>query len=127
MAAGSKLSRSTPRLGLAFLISAITAGRPAASRARSAPTKSRGGAALRAAFSRAGCGRAFLARASSPALAARMRCRTSAIGPGEADEGVELLARRAAGDHRLGLLHAGDHGRRQPRDVDGGAGIQRDD
>jgi hypothetical protein len=39
---GSKSSRSTPLLGLAFLISAITAARPAAIFARSARSKPRG-------------------------------------------------------------------------------------
>ena len=41
MSAGMKSARSTPLLGLAFLISAITAAWPAAILARSAPSKSR--------------------------------------------------------------------------------------
>ena len=47
--AGRKASRSTPRLGLAFLISAITAGAPAAMRCAERPLEiRRGGAAARA-------------------------------------------------------------------------------
>ena len=46
MAAGSKSARSTPLLGLAFLISAITAGKPAAILARNAAMKSRAAAGL---------------------------------------------------------------------------------
>jgi hypothetical protein len=40
MAAGSKDSRSSPLLGLAFLISAMTAGLPAVTRALIADSKS---------------------------------------------------------------------------------------
>jgi hypothetical protein len=49
IAGGSNASRSTPLLGEARLISAITAGRPAAIADSIAPAKSRGGGAARAA------------------------------------------------------------------------------
>ncbi len=48
IAAGSNASRSTPLLGLARLISAITAGLPAAIFCRSAAAKPRGGGVIRA-------------------------------------------------------------------------------
>ena len=56
MSAGAKRSRMTPLLGLAFLISAITAGSPAAILACSAAAKPRGsGMALQRAINSA-CG-----------------------------------------------------------------------
>ena len=79
MAAGSKIGRNTPLLGLAFLISAITAERPAAILARSAPAKSRGlgDDPARARISLKGI--AASAAASSLALVARIRVRMSRV------------------------------------------------
>src|SRR6266566_3279524 len=79
MAAGSKIGRNTPLLGLAFLISAITAERPEAILARSAPPKSRGlgDDAARARISLKGT--AASAAASSLALVARIRVRMSRV------------------------------------------------
>src|SRR6266446_5644203 len=77
IAVGSKLARNTPLLGLAFLISAITADSPAAIFARNAPSKSRGGGAARAARSVSANGRTRLAAAISSALVARIRVRMS--------------------------------------------------
>src|ERR1700730_7310717 len=79
MAAGSKIGRNTPLLGLAFLISAITAERPAAILGRSAPAKSRVGrdAAARLCISLKGI--AAFAAASSFALVARIRVRMSRV------------------------------------------------
>src|ERR1700720_837410 len=79
MAAGSKIGRNTPLLGLAFLISAITAERPAAILARSAPAKSRreGDAAARLRISLKGT--AAFAAASSLTLVARIRVRMSRV------------------------------------------------
>ncbi len=57
----------------------MTAARPAAIRARSAPSKSRGGGIARAAASIASGARARFAAAISSALVARIRARMSAI------------------------------------------------
>src|SRR6202521_3009193 len=79
MAAGSKIGRNTPLLGLAFLISAITAERPAAILARSAPAKSRGAGDASARLPISLKGTAAFAAASSLALVARMRVRMSRV------------------------------------------------
>src|SRR5512134_2506946 len=101
----------------------MTAGLPAAIRARSAPAKSRACCASPASLRTAGNGFVVFARATSLPLTATMRARISAtgLGPGVADEGVELLARGAAGHDRQRLLHAPGQARRQSRDIDAGA------
>lgn len=79
MAAGSKFARSNPLLGLAFLISAITAGVPATILLRRAAEKSRGGGMLFTAACSAESGVLALAAATSFTLTARMRSRISAM------------------------------------------------
>src|SRR6202163_508696 len=79
MAAGSKIGRNTPLLGLAFLISAITAERPAAILARSAPAKSRGAGDAAARLRISLKGTAAFAAASSLTLVARIRVRMSRV------------------------------------------------
>src|SRR5918993_3417216 len=113
MAAGWKSSRRTPLLGLAFLISATTAGLPASSRLRNAPSKSRAGGAARAFASISANGAAAFADASSSVLVARIRCRMSLIGSGlrrelgrQRDERVELASRGAAGNRFARTLDA---------------------
>src|SRR3977135_4419349 len=81
MAAGSKIGRSTPLLGLAFLISAITAERPLAILARSAPAKSRGTGDDPARMRISLKGIAAFAAASSLALVARIRGRIARLVP----------------------------------------------
>src|SRR5581483_5698160 len=80
MERGSKSARSTPLLGLAFLISAMTAGSPRSSLARSAPTKSRTSWRSRAARSSSAIERVARAVAISACLVATMRSRISLIG-----------------------------------------------
>src|SRR5688572_23933838 len=113
MAAGWKSSRSTPLLGLAFLISATTADFPASSRLRNAPSKSRAAGAARAFASTSANGATAFADASSSAFVARIRCRMSLIGSGlrrelvgQRDERVELAPRGAAGNRFARALDA---------------------
>src|SRR5204862_4067341 len=97
-----------PRLGLAFLISAPTARRPAAIRARSAPSNCRAGGIERAADSISLDGRARFAAVISSAFVARIRPRMSELRTGsagrralllrESDERVELAPRGTRGD-----------------------------
>jgi hypothetical protein len=75
MAAGSKSSRRSPLEGLARLISAITAGSPAAIFARRAAAKPRIGGAARALDSRAAGGSMAFAADISARFAWRMRSR----------------------------------------------------
>jgi hypothetical protein len=75
--AGWKSSRSTPLLGLAFLISAITADAPAAIFARIAATKSRAGPAASASARSATSGRSRLAATTSSRFTARILRRMS--------------------------------------------------
>src|SRR5947209_1680485 len=103
MRAGSKsVARMRPRLGLARLISAITAGFPARDFSRNAAANPRGGSARAARVRISAGGTAALARSTSRRLASRMRFRmsdTSGLGEAvrELHELVELLARRPAG------------------------------
>src|SRR3990167_6368592 len=80
MSAGSKSARSTPLLGLAFLISAITAAWPLAILARSAPSKSRVSTRLSASARMASKDRRFSAAATSSCLTATILLRMSDIG-----------------------------------------------
>src|SRR5574343_685191 len=77
MSAGMKSARSTPLLGLAFLISAITAACPLAILARSAPSKSRVSTRLSASARITSNGRRFLAAATSSCLTATILFRMS--------------------------------------------------
>src|SRR3989338_5083544 len=79
ISAGQKSARSTPLLGLAFLISAITAAWPAAILARIAPTKSRGAAACSASARTAASGLRICASFTSCAFTARIFLRMSDI------------------------------------------------
>jgi hypothetical protein len=79
MAGGSKSARSTPLLGEACLISAITAARPRPARAPSAAAKPRAAGMASASRRNAGSGRARFAAASSSALAARIFFSTSGV------------------------------------------------
>src|SRR5258707_10367342 len=96
-----------PLLGLAFLISAITAGRPAVIFARRAPIKSRGFPAASAWRRTAAAPRGFFAFAISSVLTARILSRISATPEllGEFHECIELGARGAALDQLERLLH----------------------
>src|SRR5262252_7035596 len=98
MPAGSKSARSSPLLGLAFLISATTAGRPAATFLRNAPSKSLVSGASSARRRNDATSTPRFALATSSALTARIFCRMSATRQllGELDERVELGARRPA-------------------------------
>src|SRR6476660_3899490 len=104
MSAGSNSSRSTPLLGLAFLISAMTAARPAAIFARKAPSKSRVSTRLKASSRMASSDFFFFAAATSSRLTATIWFRMSDMGSGR-----QLLA----GAHQLFELALG------------GAGVQR--
>src|SRR6185437_15693208 len=77
MDAGSNCSRSTPLLGLARLISAMTAGCPPSIRERIAAANPRGAGIARASLSRAANGRATCAAITSSALVARIFARMS--------------------------------------------------
>src|SRR3974390_2395818 len=129
IAAGSKGFRSRPRLGLAFLISAIPAGCPAAIFRRSAPTKSRGFPAASARRRMASVPTPAFAVAISLALTARIFSRMSATCEllSELDERLELRARSTALDELEGLLHAVLERRRLPRHVDRGPGVESHD
>src|SRR3990167_6710055 len=80
MSAGMKSARITPLLGLAFLISAITAAWPLAILARNAPSKSRVSTRLSASWRRAARGRRFCAAATSSCLTATILFRMSLMG-----------------------------------------------
>src|SRR2546425_11860470 len=97
-----------PLLGLAFLISAITAGRPAVIVARRAPIKSRGLPAASASRRAAAAPRVFFAFAISSTLTARILSRMSATREllGEFHECVELGTRGTAPDQVERLFHA---------------------
>src|SRR6266571_2815777 len=129
MPAGSNGARSTPWLGLAFLISAMTAGSPAAIFARSAPTKSRGFSAASAWRRTAASPRIRLAFAISSALTARIWSRMSATRKllRQLHEPVELGPRRAALEHLEGALDSLLEASRLAGDVDRRAGVERDD
>jgi hypothetical protein len=87
MSAGTKCSRSTPLLGLAFFTSAITAGCRAATRRCSAPAKSRRSA-----------------RRSGASASARQLCSERAR---RAVATSSILRRRWAGGHHLLQPHTG--------------------
>src|SRR5574343_1918754 len=80
MSAGMKSARITPLLGLAFLISAITAAWPWAILARSAPSKSRVSTRLSASWRMVARGRRFCAAATSSCLTATILFRISLMG-----------------------------------------------
>src|SRR3990167_3466439 len=80
MSAGMKSWRITPLLGLAFLISAITAAWPLAIFARSAPSKSRVSTRLSASWRMVARGRRFCAAATSSCLTATILFRMSLMG-----------------------------------------------
>src|SRR5579862_8896616 len=131
MRAGSKSARINPRLGLARLISAMTAGKPRATFARIALSNPRGGVASRARRRiSAGSMRAFAA-ATSTRLASRMRVRTFDLSGCEATrelhELVELRARRAARDAVARDGDAIPEARRDTGYVKGGRGIEDHD
>src|SRR6267142_2389501 len=129
MPAGSNCSRSTPLLGLAFLISAITAGKPAAIFRRRAPAKSRGAPVPSARRRIAVASTLVFAFAISSALTARIFSRMSATCEllGEFHERFELCSRRAALDQLEGLLHAVLKAWRATGDVDRSPGVERYD
>src|SRR5215831_1114920 len=129
MSAGSKFARSSPLLGLAFLISATTAGRPAATLARKAPSKSLTSRASSARRRRAARSTTAFALATSSALAARIICRMSGTRQllGELDERIELGARRPALHQLECLFHPVLEARRLTADVNGGTCVERDD
>src|SRR5260221_7476922 len=129
MAAGSIRSRRTPLLGLAFLISAITAGRPTAIFARREPTKSRAFPAASASRRTAAAPRVFFAFAISSALTARILSRISATREllGEFHECFALGARRNPLNPLERLLHALLEACRLAAHVDCGPGVERDD
>jgi hypothetical protein len=81
MSAGMNSSRSTPLLGLAFLISAITAAWPAAILARRAPAKSRVSTRLSASKRTASSELLFCAAAISSRLTAMIFSRMSDMVP----------------------------------------------
>ena len=130
---GSKCSRSTPLLGLAFLISAITAASPGIDLApQRADEVARAALLRRAPAASASRDRALFAAATSSRLTATMRSRMSLIALAaclrEGDELVELAPGGAARDR------AGARARRRPRcvvatpaDVERGAGVEHDD
>src|SRR5471030_2143720 len=115
MAAGSNCSRSTPLLGLAFLISAMTAASPRATLARIAAAKPRGAVWARASSCRSPALSLGRAAAISSRLTSTMRCRMSDIGLqllGDRHELLELGLGQA-GSHRFaGALDALGHGAR---------------
>src|SRR3990167_620346 len=80
MSAGMKSSRSTPLLGLAFLISAITAAWPAAILALKAPSKSRVSKRLSASKRTTSSGFFLRAAAISSCLTATILLRMSLMG-----------------------------------------------
>src|SRR5450755_4060032 len=101
----------SPLLGLARLISAMTALRPAAIFARSAFSNPRGGGASRAWRSISPRGTRPLASSTSRRFAARIRVRTSDTSGGFrelAREVHELIQLRARGARREGLASGGD-------------------
>src|SRR6516165_8943824 len=109
MAAGSNCSRSTPLLGLAFLISAMTAASPRATLARMAAAKPRGAVWARASSCRSAALRLLRAAAISSRLTVTMRFRMSGMGLQLLRDGHELveLGLRRARRHRLaGALDA---------------------
>src|SRR5664279_602904 len=79
MSAGMKSSHNTPLEGLAFLISAITAGCPAAILARRAPTKSRVSTRDSASARTMASGFLFCAAATSSRLTATIWFRMSVM------------------------------------------------
>src|SRR3990167_4060222 len=80
MSAGMNSSRNTPLLGLAFLISAITAAWPAVILARSAPSKSRVSTRLSASKRTTSSGFFLRAAAISSCLTATILLRMSLMG-----------------------------------------------
>src|SRR5258707_11757373 len=118
-----------PLLGLAFLISAITAGRPAVIFARRAPIKSRGLPAASASRRTAAAPRVFFAFAISSALTARILSRISGTREllGEFHECVELGARGTALDQLERLLHTFPEACGLAGHVGCGSGIERHD
>src|SRR3954470_17269635 len=114
MAAGSNCVRSTPLLGLAFLISAMTAASPRATLARKAAAKPRGASWPPASSCRSPALRRERAAAISSRLTSTMRCRMSDMGLELLGDGDELLQpglRRAAGHGLARTLHALRHRR----------------
>src|SRR3954463_3447240 len=110
MSAGSNSSRSTPLLGLAFLISAITAARPAAIFVRKAPSKSRVSTRLSASSRTTSSDFFFFAAATSSCLTATILSRMLSLMsarqlPGNGDQ---LLQLRLGGAGLQHLARAGD-------------------
>src|SRR5438477_9079409 len=103
--------RSTPLLGLAFLISAITALLPAAILRRNAPSKSRVSTRLSASARIASSGTLFFAAAISSRLTAMILSRISAMSGrellGNIDELPQLALGRAGIERRACLRDAG--------------------
>src|SRR3990167_5656968 len=132
MSAGMKSARSTPLLGLAFLISAITALCPAAILRLSAPSKSRVSTRLSASARMAAKGTRFWAAATSSRLTATIWFRMSdmssgAQGSGQFDQLPELGLGRAGFDRRAGLVDAGLDGIGDVGRVQGRAGVEDHD
>src|SRR5690349_9341957 len=131
MRAGSKSARMVPRLGLARLISAITAGFPAATLARSALSKPRAGGAFAASRWISASGTASRRCSTSRRFAARIRSSTwDTLGLREparvGDELVELAPRGTARDHVARERHAVPEARGHARHIECGRGIEDD-
>src|SRR5258708_23827978 len=132
MRAGSKSARMRPLLGLARLISAMTAGIPEAIFARSACSNPRGAPAARASPLISPAGTLDFASSIWRRLAARMRSSTwetsARLGRGarEAHQLVELGAGSARCERLTGECHAVPEARRDARNVQRRGGIERD-
>src|SRR5258708_25110669 len=123
----------SPRLGLARLISQITAGFPAATFARSARSNPRTGPAARARLSISRASTRARASSTSTRWAARISLSTppNSGRPGEAarelHQLVELGARRPSRDRVPRERHAVPEARRDARDVESRGGVERHD
>src|SRR5258706_8189856 len=133
MRAESKSARIKPRLGLARLISAMTAGRPASIDRCIAAWKPRTGGADCALRRISPSGTNRRASSTSLRLAARMRARMSLTSggrrerPGELHELVQLGPRLAARDRAIRSRDAVPKARRDARDIQGGRRVEDDD
>src|SRR3569832_122895 len=124
--------RSTPLLGLAFLISAITALWPAAILPRKAPSKSRVSTRLSASARMISSGTFFRAAAISSRLTATIFSRMSAAIsarqlPGQVHELLQLGSGRAGLERLARLCHARRDRVAHVGRIQGGARIEHDD